>query len=585
MGDKIEKNDSLDVENSPSLKSWGERHKLPKHNITIECGWGRLLFAHTFAKSETLAKTLIEEANNKRDLALYVREPQVVISHDPQNLFVAPSYIFRLTLDNYQQLKKRKSGFTIRMLDTKTDIDGINRIYRSRNMIEISPEFLKKSYNKRKYLTYWVAVDKDTKEIIAACMSVDHTGAFGDPEKGASLWCLAVDPQASHPAIGLHMVQHIIRHYKKAHKVKLDLSVMHSNNEAIGLYEKLGFVKIPAFVVKNKNAINEDLYIGHGISSAPTEDLNPYSMVIINEARKRGIRVDILDANDNIYGLSHSGISITCRESLTDITSSIAMSRCNDRRTTRRILKDAGLSVPDQLLATKLAENQAFMEKHGSIIVKPRKRLHGFGATVDVKTKEELQKAIKAVKKIHHKVLLEEMMNGKEMRVIVIDFKVVAAGIRKPPIIVGNGEHTILQLVEKQSRRREQATQGENTIPIDKAFTGIVQNAGYELESILPKGKELQVRNTTKQRYGGTFHNVTNEMHPDLIDAARRAAIALDIPVVGLDFIVKTPSEPEHIIIEAMERPYLVGYDPQPIAERFIDFLFPQSIARESNKK
>ena len=580
MGDKTETKDSLDVENSPSLKSWGERPKLPKHNITIECGWGRLLFAHTFAKSETLAKSLKEEANNKRDLALYVREPQVVVSHDPQNLFVAPSYIFRLTLDNYQPLKKKKSGFTIRMLDTKTDIEGINKIYRSRHMVEVSPEFLKKSYNKRKYLTYWVAVDRDTKEIIATCMGIDHAGAFGDPEKGASLWCLAVDPQASHPAIGLHMVQHIAKHYIKTRKIKLDLSVMHSNNEAISLYEKLGFVKIPAFVVKNKNAINEGLYIGHGISSAPQEELNPYSMIIINEARKRGIRVDIMDKDDNIYGLSHSGISITCRESLTDVTTSIAMSRCNDRRTTVRILKKANLSVPDQLLASKLANNIEFMEKHKSIIVKPRKRLHGFGTTVDVSTKEDLQKAIKNSKKINPEVLLEEMMIGMEMRIVVIDFKVVAAAIKRAPFIVGNGEHTILQLVEKQSRRRQQATQGENTIPIDKKFSKIVEAAGYKLDDVLPKGKELQVRNTTKSRYGGTFHDVTNDTHPDLLDAARRAAIALDIPVVGLDFIVKSPSEPEHIIIEAMERPYLVNYEPQPTAERFIDFLFPQSIRR-----
>jgi GNAT-family acetyltransferase (TIGR03103 family) len=580
MGDKIETADILDVENSPSLKSWGERPKLPKHNIAIDCGWGRLLFAHTFAKKETLAKTLREEAENKRDLALYVREPQVVVSYDPQRLFVAPSFIYRLILDHYQPLKKKRSGFTIRMLDTKIDIESINRIYRSRHMVEISPEFLRKSYNKRKYLTYWVAVDKDTKEVIATCMGIDHTGAFGDPENGASLWCLAVDPQASHTAIGLHMVQHVIKHYKKARKAKLDLSVMHSNSEAISLYDKLGFVKIPAFVVKNKNAINENLYIGHGIGSATTEELNPYSMIIINEARKRGIRVDIMDAQDNIYGLSHNGSSVTCRESLTDATSSIAMSRCMDRRTTARILKTAKLSVPDQLLASNLAENQKFMEKHGSIIVKPRKRLHGFGATVGVSTKEELQKAIKTSKKIHPEILLEEMITGIEMRVVVIDFKVVAAAIKKPPVIVGNGENTILQLVEKQSRRRKQATQGEDTIPVDKEFSKTVEDAGYKLDDILPKGKELQVRNTTKQRYGGTFHDVTNVLHQNILDAARSAAIALDIPVVGLDFIVEDPSKPEYIIIEAMERPYLVNYNPQPTAERFIDFLFPQSVAR-----
>ncbi len=580
MGGKTNINNTLDIEHSPSLKSWGERRKLPKNNIAIECGWGRLLFAHTFPKSKTLASTLRKEAENKRDLALYVREPQVVVSYDPQSLFVAPSFIYRLELKNYKPLKKDKSGFTIRRIDTKNDIESINRIYRSRHMVEVSPDFLKKSYNKRKYLTYWVAIDSDTMEVIAVCMGVDHEEAFGDPEKGASLWCLAVDPQASHPAIGLHMVQHVIQYYKKARKAKLDLSVMHSNVEAISLYEKLGFVKIPAFVVKNKNAINEDLYIGHSINSTPEEELNPYSMVIINEARKRGIRVDILDADNNIYGLSHGGICITCRESLTDLTSSIAMSRCNDRHTTVRLLEEAGLSVPEQVLTTKLPENMEFMDKHGSIIVKPRLRVHGFGTTVGVSTKEDLQKAIKAAKKIHYEVLLEEMMSGQEMRVIVIDFKVVAAAIRHPPIVVGNGEHTILELVEKQSRRRQQATQGECSIPIDKDLTETIQSAGFELKDILPKGKELQVRNTTKQRYGGTWHDVTGELNTELREAARHAAIALDIPVVGLDFIVNAPSEPEYIIIEAMERPYLVNYEPQPAAERFIDFLFPQSIAK-----
>jgi len=576
--DQNQENEPLDVENSPSLKSWGEPAKLPKRNVTIECGWGRLLFAHTFGDNKKVAERLREEGENKRDLALYVREPQVVVAVDPQGLFIDPSFTFRLPLEKYTPLKKDKAGFSIRCIDTKKDIESVNRIYQTRHMMEVEPEFLKKSYNKRKYLTYWVAVDDETEEVIASCMGIDHKIAFDDPEDATSLWCLAVDPQANHPAIGIHMVQHIAEYYKAEGRAILDLSVMHSNKEAISLYEKIGFIQIPAFCVKNKNAINEKLFTGPG--SEKLDDLSPYSMIIINEARKRGIRVDVLDPVDNYFGLSSGGTSIACRESLTDLTSSIAMSRCKDRRTTARTLKNAGLFVPDQRLACTPTKNQEFMEEHGSVVVKPCMRIKSAGTTVDVTTKEDLQKAVKYAKKVNHDVMIEEMVDGKDMRILVINFDVVAAATRKPPIIVGNGEHTVLELIEKQSRRREQATQGENKIPVDKELSETIQDAGYALDDVLPKGRELQVRKASSLHFGGTVHDVTDELHPELIEAARQAALALDTPVVGLDFIISDPSEPEYVIVEANERPHLVNHEPQPTAERFIDYLFPQSIVR-----
>jgi D-alanine-D-alanine ligase-like ATP-grasp enzyme len=71
---------------------------------------------------------------------------------------------------------------------------------------------------------------------------------------------------------------------------------------------------------------------------------------------------------------------------------------------------------------------------------------------------------------------------------------------------------------------------------------------------------------------------VTGILHPQLVDAAIRAARAIDIPVTGIDFIVKAPTEPEYWFIEANERPGLANHEPQPTAERFIDLLFPQSL-------
>jgi D-alanine-D-alanine ligase-like ATP-grasp enzyme len=89
---------------------------------------------------------------------------------------------------------------------------------------------------------------------------------------------------------------------------------------------------------------------------------------------------------------------------------------------------------------------------------------------------------------------------------------------------------------------------------------------------------EVQVRNTANLHTGGTIHDVTDELHPQLAEAAIAAARAIEIPVVGVDFMVKSPRDPEYAFIEANERPGLANHEPQPTAERFIDLLFPLSV-------
>lgn len=571
------KSEIIDPENSPSLKSWGEPANLPNENVYVECGWGRLIFGHTFRNNEDIAKIFTTEAKGSRDLALYIRDPQIIIASAPQDLFIDPSFTYRLNFEAYQPLKKDKGPFTIREIRSTDDKQCINRIYQARNMIPIDTEFLQQA-SQSAFIKYWVVVDDITNDIQAVCMGIDHKRAFDDPENGSSLWALAVDPQAKHAGIGVHLVQHVAEFYREQGRGFLDVSVLHKNEEAIGLYAKLGFVQIPVFCIKNKNTINETLFSG----PEPEEDLNSYAMIIIHEARRRGIRVDILDPVDAYFKLSIGGRSVVCRESLTEMTSSIAMSRCSDKTTTKRLLKKAGLNVPDEHIASSPYENHLFLEKYKSVVVKPAVGEQGAGITVDVCTKNELANAIEYAQKVDRKVLLEEKIQGEDLRIIVINGEVVAAALRKPPIIVGDGQHTIIELVKKQSRRRQQATQGESKIPIDDELRRTVQNAGFTLENILPTGQELKVRKAANLHVGGTIHDVTEDLHPYLVEAACEAARVLDIPVTGLDFIVTAHDQPEYAIIEANERPGLANHEPQPTAEKFIDFLFPQTATRDS---
>ena len=177
-------------------------------------------------------------------------------------------------------------------------------------------------------------------------------------------------------------------------------------------------------------------------------------------------------------------------------------------------------------------------------------------------------------------VILEEFVDGEDLRIIVIGEEVVAAAVRKPAQIIGNGKDTVRTLIEKQSRRRAAVTGGESRIPLDRETERCVNEAGYDFDTVLSENEHLKVRKTANLHTGGTIHDVTPRLDKSLRTAALDAARAINIPVTGLDFIVPAVDGPEYAIIEANERPGLANHEPQPTAERFIDLLFPQTAVR-----
>lgn len=196
-----------------------------------------------------------------------------------------------------------------------------------------------------------------------------------------------------------------------------------------------------------------------------------------------------------------------------------------------------------------------------------------------MRTERELTEAVTLAERYCPDVLIEACVRGQDLRIVVIDHQVVAAAIRRPAIVVGTGSHSIAELISATSRRRSAATDGESQIPTDEVTFKTVHDAGYELDDVLPEGVELAVRRTANLHTGGTIHDVTEQLHPELAEAAVDASQVLDIPVVGIDLLVQDAGRPDHVVIEANERPGLANHEPQPTAERFLDLLFPATRA------
>jgi GNAT-family acetyltransferase (TIGR03103 family) len=563
-------------------RSWKQpsEHQLQgmDSNVVLELGWGRLVFGQTFSDLTGIVEALRSEESGRRDICIYPRDPHVLVGLAPDELFIDPSYTYRLDLHRYRPRADLIRGVFVRTVTSEAEMSKINEIYGLNGMVVGDTATMWRNHRTRSF-TYLVAEDQRTGKIVGTVTGVDHQLAFGDPEGGTSLWCLAVHAQDAPPGTGEALVRVLAERYVGRGRAYLDLSVMHDNSGAIQLYRKLGFARVAAVCVKRKNPINTPLFAASPLGLA---DLNPYARIIADEALRRGIRVEVTDPGWGEMRLSVGGRTVLTRESLSEFTSAVAMSRCDDKRVTRRIMERAGVRVARGAAAAEgdLAAAAALMREVGEVVVKPARGEQGRGITVGVKDESGLEKAVAHALQFCPDVLVEELVDGDDLRVVVIDRQVVAAAIRRPAEVVGDGRNQVVDLVRSTSRRRERATGGESRIPLADTTAEVVAEAGWSMDDVPPNGERIRVRRTANLHTGGTIVDVTDRLHPEIAEASVRAAAALGIPVTGLDFLVPAVDGPDYVFIEANERPGLANHEPQPVVERFVDLLFPETRKR-----
>ncbi|MFD2091126.1 N-acetylglutaminylglutamine synthetase [Blastococcus deserti] len=549
-----------------------------QHEAVLDLGWGRLLFGQTFASPRRLVEELRGEQPGRRDICMYPRDPQVLVGLAPDELFVDPSYTFRLDLHRYRPRRELIEDVFVRTVTCPADVAEMSRIHAANGMLRAEAATTWANHHTRT-VTYLVAEDRRTGQIVGTVTGVDHVAAFGDPEGGSSLWCLAIDRSRAPAGTGEALVRVLVERYGARGRAYLDLSVLHDNDAAIRLYRRLGFRPTSAVCVKRKNAVNAPLFVGE---PPGLEELNPYARILADEALRRGIRVEVTDAPSGELRLTCGVRSVYTRESLSELTTAVAMSRCDDKRVTRRIVERAGVRVAAAAEARDgdLAAALGLLASCGQVVVKPARGEQGKGITVGIREAAELERAVALALRHCPDVLVEELVSGHDLRVVVIDHEVVAAAVRRPAEVVGDGQRDVTALIRETSRRRERATAGESRIPLDDTTRGDVRAAGWAMDDVPPAGVRIRVRRTANLHTGGTIEAVTDRLHPDVAAAAVRASRAIGIPVTGLDFLVPDVEGPDHVFIEANERPGLANHEPQPTAARFVDLLFPETRRR-----
>ena len=141
------------------------------------------------------------------------------------------------------------------------------------------------------HMIYLVATDDETGAVVGTVTGIDHAQLFDDDENGSSLWCLAVDPTLSRPGVGGLLVRSLIEEFIRRGRAQMDLSVLHDNEGAIALYERMGFDPRARARHQAQERHQREALRARARPRRSSTQLNPYARIIADEAILRGIAV------------------------------------------------------------------------------------------------------------------------------------------------------------------------------------------------------------------------------------------------------------------------------------------------------
>jgi len=231
-----------------------------------------------------------------------------------------------------------------------------------------------------------------------------------------------------------------------------------------------------------------------------------------------------------------------------DATSAIAESIAQDKDLTKRLLEAIGVPVPGGRSVEDVDAAWEVMRSLATpVVVKPRDGSQGRGVTVDVETREALEAAWKAAAEISDDVIVERYLPGDDYRLLVVHRRLIAAARREPPQVIGDGEHTVAQLVElvnSDPRRGDGHATPLTRIRFDAIALARLAAQGLDADSVPARGRKVLLRNNANLSTGGTATDVTDQVHPDIAARAVEAAQMIGLDICGVDIVCRAIDRP-----------------------------------------
>ena len=271
-----------------------------------------------------------------------------------------------------------------------------------------------------------------------------------------------------------------------------------------------------------------------------------------------------------------------------DATGAIAESIAQDKELTKKLLDAAGVPVPQGRSVVDPDDAWAAALEIGlPVVIKPKDGNQGKGVTVNVTTREQLDAGFKAASEFRDDILVERYLPGHDYRLLVVGDKMVAAARREPPQVIGDGRHTVRELVDavnRDPRRGDGHATSLTKIRFDDIALGTLVQQGMNADSVPSLGQRVVLRNNANLSTGGTATDVTDDVHPEVAERAIAAAHMIGLDICGVDLVADSVLKPmEDVgggIVEVNAAPGLRMHlapsfgKPRAIGEAIIDTLF-----------
>ena len=276
------------------------------------------------------------------------------------------------------------------------------------------------------------------------------------------------------------------------------------------------------------------------IRFAQRRALGPSTASLVRAAEAR--KIPWLRLNDqSLVQLGHGKYQQRIQATVSGRTPHIAVELASDKEETNKILASLGLPVPRQESVQNESQAVRAARRIGyPVVTKPYNGNHGRGISIRLTTDEEVAAGFVTAREHSRSVIVETFLEGDDHRLLVVNGELVAATRRTPGHVVGDGTHTIVQLIDivNQDPRRGVGHEKVLTrLELDAQAEQMLARAGLQAGSVPPAGQVVYLRKTANLSTGGTATDVTDVIHPDNRDMAVRAVRAIGLDVGGVDFL------------------------------------------------
>ena len=316
----------------------------------------------------------------------------------------------------------------------------------------------------------------------------------------------------------------------------------------------------------------------------------PSTQAIVDEAASRDIPWIRLN-EASLVQLGWGKYQQRVRATMTSKTSALAVDIAGDKDVTRRLLASAGLPVPrGELVLNEDDAVRAATAIGFPVVTKPLDGNHGRGVGLDLGSEEDVRTGFRrAVPEARRgQVVVEGFVSGSDYRVLVVGGRMVAVAERVPAHVIGDGKHTVSDLVEIANSDPRRGIGHEKVltrIKVDDAAIELLRKQGFGLDDVPPADAFVKLAATGNMSTGGNSIDRTWEAHEDNVEIAEEAARVVGLDVAGIDFLAPDITQPVRetggAIVEVNAAPgFRMHTNPtegeaQFVAKDVVDLLFP----------